>query len=148
MKKILIALSVLSVIGTSEAGRRYATDTQWEACIEKHEHRLHKQGMCGASACFDEGHHQPGDLCIAEVGYPKISETELQTAIQEIKQGDTSNIMSGTVSVVPPGHEIHKVWAEAKAAQAAENAKWERSRKPDIRIKTRIDATSDIFINR
>ncbi|MCG6943339.1 MAG: hypothetical protein LJE69_19065 [Thiohalocapsa sp.] len=94
---------------------RYASDTEWAACIAQVQAELGPQGKCGASNCYDDAGRDLIDICIAKVGYLRHTEAETAQLLRNISEGDISNAAVAAVRTYPPGHPVRKAYETAQA---------------------------------
>lgn len=99
----------------SDGRVRYATESEWSACIEQVQAELAPQGKCGASNCYDDAGRDLIDICIARVGYLRHSEAQTRALLRELRQGGISNVTVSKVRTYPPGHPVREAFAKAQA---------------------------------
>jgi hypothetical protein len=120
MRAITALLAGMLVVGSatvpaSDGRARYATDAEWEACIQQAQARLAPQGKCGASNCYDDAGRDLIDICVAKVGYLRHTAAETAELLNEIRQGEISSFALSLLRTYPPGHPVRQAYAKAQA---------------------------------
>lgn len=119
MRMVRLLLAATLPIGCATAPSsvdpaRYASDAEWDACIQQTQAELGSQGKCGVSNCYDDAGRDLIDICVAEVGFLRHTDAETAQLLHEISIGGISNATAAQVRTYPPGHPVREAYATAQ----------------------------------